>query len=78
MNDHERPRSASIGFGGSLGYAIGALSAGLIADRFGLSWAIISIAALTFDSGAVVAIVMRARGKHPSNPIAAASMSPRT
>jgi MFS family permease len=42
-----------------LGYAIGALSAGLIADAFGLSTAIVSIAALTFVSGAVVALIMR-------------------
>ncbi|CAJ3228601.1 major facilitator family transporter [Burkholderia pseudomallei] len=44
-----------------LGYAIGALSAGLIADRFGFADAILSIAAVTFLSGAVVAIVMHAR-----------------
>jgi hypothetical protein len=41
------------------GYAIGALSAGIIADIFGMVWAIGSIATLTFMSGAVVALVMR-------------------
>jgi MFS family permease len=57
-----RARSLSVyRFWRDLGYAIGALSAGLIADRFGLSWAIASIAAVTFLSGAVVAIVMRKR-----------------
>jgi MFS family permease len=58
-----RARSLSVyRFWRDLGYAIGALSAGLIADRFGLSWAIASIAALTFLSGVVVAALMR----HPS------------
>jgi MFS family permease len=42
-----------------LGYAIGALSAGLIADFFGLRWAIVVIAVLTFVSGAVVVFVMK-------------------
>src|SRR6185312_6261002 len=55
-----RARSLSVyRFWRDLGYAIGALSAGLIADRFGLSWAIIAIAALTFLSGAVVATLMK-------------------
>jgi MFS family permease len=55
-----RARSLSVyRFWRDLGYAIGALSAGIIADRFGLSWAIGSIAALTFLSGAVVAVAMR-------------------
>jgi predicted MFS family arabinose efflux permease len=53
-----------------LGYAIGALSAGLIADRFGLSWAITSIAALTFVSGAIVAIVMQKADRGPRQPSA--------
>lgn len=49
-----RARSLSVyRFWRDLGYAIGALSAGLIADRFGLSWAIVAIAALTFFSGAL-------------------------
>ncbi len=44
-----RARSLSVyRFWRDLGYAIGALSAGLIADFFGLAWAISSIAALTF------------------------------
>ncbi|MBB4372055.1 MFS family permease [Bradyrhizobium sp. cir1] len=57
-----RARSLSVyRFWRDLGYAIGALSAGIIADRFGLSAAIISIAVLTFISGAVVAVSMRER-----------------
>ena len=54
-----RARSLSVyRFWRDLGYAIGALSAGLIADFFGLAWAIGSIAALTFISGVVVVILM--------------------
>jgi MFS family permease len=64
-----RARSLSVyRFWRDLGYAIGALSAGLIADRFGLSWAITSIAALTFVSGIFVAIFMRERTAMNSRP----------
>ena len=57
-----RARSISVyRFWRDLGYAIGALCAGLIADRFGFGAAICSIAALTFVSGAVAAIAMRNR-----------------
>ena len=42
-----------------LGYAIGALLAGLIADAFGLHAAMWCIAALTFASGTVAAVRMR-------------------
>lgn len=59
---HPTWRARSLGvyrFWRDLGYAIGALSAGLIADSFGLASAITSIAVLTFFSGAVVAIAMR-------------------
>ena len=41
-----------------LGYAVGALLAGVIADSLGLKAAMWSIAALTFVSGAVVAVRM--------------------
>jgi len=54
-----RARSLSVyRFWRDLGYAIGALSAGLIADRFGFAAAIYAIGALTFVSGCVVAAVM--------------------
>jgi MFS family permease len=57
-----RARSLSVyRFWRDLGYAIGALSAGLIADFFGFVWAIGSIAALTFISGVVVAILLHER-----------------
>ena len=55
-----RARSLSVyRFWRDLGYAIGALSAGIIADRFGLSWAIVAIAALTFFSGALYGVVAK-------------------
>jgi MFS family permease len=57
-----RARSLSVyRFWRDLGYAIGALSAGIIADILGMSWAIGIIAALTFISGVVVALLMRER-----------------
>ena len=55
-----RARSLSVyRFWRDLGYAVGALTAGIVADLFGFVWAIASVAALTFLSGLVVAIVMR-------------------
>lgn len=55
-----RARSLSVyRFWRDLGYAIGALAAGLIADAFGFAAAIAAIAGLTFLSGAVTAITMR-------------------
>jgi len=57
-----RARSLSVyRFWRDLGYAIGALSAGIIADILGLSWAIGTIGALTFVSGVVAALLMRER-----------------
>ncbi|MDP3740032.1 MAG: MFS transporter [Hyphomonadaceae bacterium] len=58
-----RARSLSVyRFWRDLGYAIGALAAGLIADMFGLASAIASIAAVTFLSGVIVAVAMREGG----------------
>ena len=42
-----------------MGYAVGALLAGVIGDAFGLAWAIGGIGVLTFVSGTVVAFIMR-------------------
>ncbi len=57
-----RARSLSVyRFWRDLGYAIGALAAGLIADQFGLASAITAIACLTFLSGVIVAATMRSR-----------------
>ena len=64
ITDHAHPswRASSLGvyrFWRDLGYAIGALLSGLIADAFGLGAAIHVVAALTFLSGAVVVGTMR-------------------
>lgn len=57
-----RARSLSVyRFWRDLGYAIGALASGLIADVLGFSAAIMAIAALTFLSGIVVAAMMKSR-----------------
>jgi MFS family permease len=57
-----RARSLSIyRFWRDLGYAVGALLAGVIGDAFGLAWAIGGVGVLTFVSGAVVAVAMRER-----------------
>ena len=54
-----RARSLSVyRFWRDLGYAIGALSAGVMTDLFGAAVAIAAISALTFASGALVAVVM--------------------
>jgi len=45
-------------------YAIGALSAGLIPDSFGLSWELLRLPGLTFFSGAVVGQFMRRHSGH--------------
>jgi MFS family permease len=59
-----RARSLSVyRFWRDLGYAVGALSAGVVADAFGLSWAMSSVGVLTFLSGAIVAVSMREKGR---------------
>jgi MFS family permease len=59
-----RARSLSVyRFWRDMGYAIGALAAGIIADLFGAASAIAATGALTLVSGAIVAAAMReARG----------------
>jgi hypothetical protein len=55
-----RARALSVyRFWRDLGYAIGALGAGLLAAIMGLTWTIAAIGALTFVSGVVVAGLMR-------------------
>lgn len=59
---HPSWRASSVGvyrLWRDMGYAVGALLAGAIADLFGLSIATLTIAALTFVSGVIVAIRMR-------------------
>jgi MFS family permease len=58
-----RARSLSVyRFWRDLGYAIGALIAGVIGDLFGLAWAIAAVGMLTFVSGVIVAGTMRDTG----------------
>jgi MFS family permease len=64
ITDHAHPswRASSLGvyrFWRDLGYAIGALVSGVIADALGLEAAIHVVAALTLLSGVVVAFAMR-------------------
>ncbi len=62
-----RARSLSVyRFWRDLGYAIGALSAGILTDIFGAPWAIAAVGALTFASGAVTAVAMSERRPQPS------------
>jgi MFS family permease len=59
---HPNWRASSVGvyrLWRDLGYAVGALLAGAVADLFGLTWAITVVGVLTFTSGAVAAIRMR-------------------
>ncbi len=57
-----RARSLSVyRFWRDLGYAVGALSAGIMADLFGAVWAITAVGALSVVSGTVVAVVMNER-----------------
>ncbi len=64
---HPAWRASIVGiyrFWRDLGYAIGALLAGLVADLFGVASAMWLVAALTFLSG--VAVALRMRETHPA------------
>jgi MFS family permease len=55
-----RARALSVyRFWRDLGYAVGALTSGVIADKFGFEAAILAIAAVTMASGSVAAAAMR-------------------
>ncbi len=59
---HPSWRASSVGvyrLWRDMGYAVGALLAGVVADAFGLGAATLTIAGLTFASGVVVAVRMR-------------------
>lgn len=59
---HPSWRASSVGvyrLWRDMGYAVGALLAGVVADAFGLSTATLTIAVLTFVSGTIVALRMR-------------------
>lgn len=58
---HPAWRASSVGvyrLWRDLGYAVGALLSGVVADLFGLTWAIVVVAILTFVSGVIVALRM--------------------
>jgi len=58
---HPAWRASSVGvyrLWRDLGYAVGALWSGVVADLFGLTWAIVVVAILTFVSGVTAALRM--------------------
>lgn len=66
---HPSWRASSVGvyrLWRDMGYAVGALLAGVIADSFGLESATLVIAGLTFVSGTVVAVRMRETLRRPA------------
>jgi len=69
---HPSWRASSVGvyrLWRDLGYAIGALLAGITADKLGLPAAMWLVAALTFTSGVIVAVRMRETLRKPAAPI---------
>jgi MFS family permease len=63
---HPRMRARALSlyrFWRDLGYAVGALTSGVIADIFGFEAAILAIAALTAMSGGIGALMMRDRSR---------------
>jgi MFS family permease len=76
---HPSWRASSVGvyrLWRDMGYAVGALLAGVVADAFGLSAATITIAALTFASGLVVLVRMRETLPRPSTVASATTTGP--
>jgi MFS family permease len=72
ITDHAHPtwRASSLGvyrFWRDLGYAVGALLSGLVADFLGLEAAIHLVAALTLLSGVAVAVLMTQSGPAPAS-----------
>lgn len=60
-----RERSLSVyRFWRDLGYAVGAFLSGVIADMFGIEWAIGVVGGLTLISGIVAAAAMRETIRH--------------
>jgi MFS family permease len=67
---HPSWRASSVGvyrLWRDLGYAVGAVFAGLIADAFGVTSALVAIAALTFASGLLAAARMRETATIPAS-----------
>lgn len=66
---HPSWRASSIGvyrLWRDLGYAIGAVIAGVVADAVGVPSAIVLVAIITFASGAIVAVRLRETLRHPN------------
>lgn len=66
---HPSWRASSIGvyrLWRDLGYAIGAVIAGVVADAVGVPSAIVLVAVITFASGATVAVRLRETLRHPN------------
>jgi MFS family permease len=62
---HDRPKSLGVfRLWRDLGYAIGAVITGIIADAIGMNASIIFIAALTFTSGLIILYRMKCSGDH--------------
>jgi MFS family permease len=62
---HPQQRAESIGvfrLWRDLGYAVGALLTGVIADLFGIHWAVAAIGGLTFLSSVVIEVRMEGKG----------------
>jgi MFS family permease len=77
---HPSWRASSVGvyrLWRDLGYAVGALLAGLVADAFGLGAALGAIATLTFASGVVAAIRMTETLRQPENSGGTDALHPR-
>ena len=63
-------RAGALGvyrFWRDLGYAVGALISGVVADIFGFTWAIVLVGAMTLASGLAAGVLM---GKHENHVIA--------
>ena len=76
---HPAWRASSVGvyrLWRDLGYAIGALLAGITADAFGLPAAMWLIAGLTFGSGLIVAVRMRETLRAPMQPFSPSCIEP--
>ena len=52
-----------------LGYAVGALISGILADIFGLVWAVLAVGAMTLGSGVIAAFRMRETMVNSESPI---------
>jgi MFS family permease len=83
VGDSARPSSRAAAVGvyrlwRDLGYAGGALLAGVLADALGISWAINVVGALTIASGILLAVRMKERPARERNPLGSLAQKPLT